>query len=257
MTYEQILTERSGDFVTLTLNRPEQRNVLSLAMMGELIAALEEIGQGDALGVTLAANGPVFCAGHDLRELSEAELSATRQLLSTCTMLVNTVQTIPQVVIASVNGLATAAGCQLVATADLAVASTEARFATPGGKGGWFCHTPLVAVGRNIGRKRALEMALTGDDIDAATALDWGLVNRVVPSAELPEATLDLLGRATRGSPENKAVGKRTLYAQLDMTQERAYAHAVEVMAATSQTPDARERMNAFLEKRPPRFSGR
>ena len=254
MTYQQILVERTGDYATLTLNNPDRRNLLSLAMMRELTAALEDIGTSDALGVVLAANGPVFCAGHNLRELSEADLSATRDLLSTCTNLMNTMQEIPQVVVASVNGLATAAGCQLVATADLAVASTAAKFATPGGKGGWFCHTPQVAVARNIGRKRAFEMALTGEEIDADTALAWGLVNVVVPPGEIGSATLDLLERATRGSPENKAVGKRTLYAQLDMTQDQAYAHAIEVMAATSQTADARERMNAFLEKRPPRF---
>lgn len=257
MTYQLILVERTGDYATLTLNNPDRRNLLSLAMMRELTAALEDIGTSDALGVILAANGPAFCAGHDLRELSEADLSATRDLLSTCTHLMNTMQEIPQVVVASVNGLATAAGCQLVATADLAVASTAAKFATPGGKGGWFCHTPQVAVARNIGRKRAFEMALTGDEIDADTALIWGLVNVVVPPGEIGSATLDLLERATRGSPENKAVGKRTLYAQLDMTQDQAYAHAIEVMAATSQTADARERMNAFLEKRPPQFTGR
>ena len=257
MTYQQILVERTGDYGTLTLNNPDRRNLLSLAMMREITAALEDIGTSDALGVILAANGPAFCAGHDLRELSEADLSATRDLLSTCTNLMNTLQQIPQVVVASVNGLATAAGCQLVATADLAVASTAAKFATPGGKGGWFCHTPQVAVARNIGRKRAFEMALTGEEIKADTALAWGLVNVVVPPGEIASATLDLLERATRGSPENKAVGKRTLYAQLDMTQDQAYAHAIEVMAATSQTADARERMNAFLEKRPPQFTGR
>lgn len=257
MSEQQIVVERSGDYMTITLNQPERRNLLSAAMMSGLITAFEAVGESDATGVILAANGPVFCAGHDLREMSEADLSQMRRLLSICTRLMNTLQSIPQVVVASVDGLATAAGCQLVASCDLVVASTNASFATPGGKGGWFCHTPQVAVGRNIGRKRALEMALTGDDIDAATALDWGLVNRVVPPSELHEATRDLLRRATRGSPENKAVGKRTLYAQLDMTQEQAYAHAVEVMAATSQTPDARERMRAFLEKREPRFSGR
>jgi enoyl-CoA hydratase/carnithine racemase len=257
MTYQQILAERSGNYVTLTLNRPEQRNLLSVAMMQELTAALEETGDSNATGLVLAANGPVFCAGHDLREMSEASLPQMRQLLATCTGLMNTVQAIPQVVIASVDGLATAAGCQLVATADLAVASTEARFATPGGKGGWFCHTPQVAVARNVGRKRAMEMALTGDEIDASTALDWGLVNQVVPRADLQAATMDLLERATRGSPMSKGIGKQAWYAQVEMPQPQAYAHAMEVMAATSQTADARERMNAFLEKRPPQFTGR
>lgn len=254
MTYEQILVERSGDFITITLNRPEQRNLLSTAMMLELTRAIEDSGASDASGVILAANGPVFSAGHDLREMSEADLLEMRHLMATCTGLMNSLQRIPQVVVASVDGLATAAGCQLVATADLAVASTRAKFATPGGKGGWFCHTPQVAVARNIGRKRALEMALTGDEIDAETALQWGLVNRAVEPADLHAATIDLLERATRGSPISKGVGKQTFYTQVDMPQGQAYTYAGEVMAATSQTPDARERMNAFLEKRPPKF---
>ena len=152
-------------------------------------------------------------------------------------------QQIPQPVVAQVHGLATAAGCQLVASADLAVASEEAGFATPGGKGGWFCHTPMVAVARNVGRKRATELALSGDTIDAATALDWGLVNRVVPAAQLGSATRDLLDRVTRGSAESKGIGKQALYAQIDLDQPKAYAYAIEVMAATSQIPDAREGM--------------
>jgi enoyl-CoA hydratase/carnithine racemase len=166
----------------------------------------------------------------------------------------NSLQEIPQVVIASVQGLATAAGCQLVASADLAVASSEARFATPGGRGGWFCHTPQVAVARNIGRKRAMELALTGDEIEAETALQWGLINRVAPPGELRAATIDLLERATRGSPISKGIGKQAFYAQVEMPQSQAYAYACEVMASTSQIQDAREGMKAFLEKRPPRF---
>jgi enoyl-CoA hydratase/carnithine racemase len=156
--------------------------------------------------------------------------------------------------VARVHGLATAAGCQLVATADLAVASQDAAFAAPGGKGGWFCHTPMVAIARNVGRKRAAEMALTGDVIDARTALDWGLVNRVVPAEQLDFATADLLERVTRGSAVSKGIGKQALYAQIDLDQAKAYAHAVEVMAATSQLPDAREGMHAFLEKRKPQW---
>jgi enoyl-CoA hydratase/carnithine racemase len=150
--------------------------------------------------------------------------------------------------------LATAAGCQLVATADLAVASEDAAFAIPGGKGGWFCHTPLVAVARAVPRKRALEMAFTGDVIDAETAAAWGLVNAVVPAAELDAACLELLHRATRGSRQSKALGKQGLYAQIDLDQSQAYAYAIELMAASSQTPEARERMAAFLEKRSPRY---
>jgi enoyl-CoA hydratase/carnithine racemase len=161
-------------------------------------------------------------------------------------------QQIPQPVVARVHGLATAAGCQLVATADLAVASDAAGFAAPGGKGGWFCHTPMVAIARNVGRKRAAELALSGDAIDAATALDWGLVNRVVPAARLDSAVSDLLERVTRGSAESKGIGKQAFYAQVDLDQPKAYAYAVEVMAATSQLPDAREGMRAFLDKRKP-----
>jgi enoyl-CoA hydratase/carnithine racemase len=160
-------------------------------------------------------------------------------------------------VVARVHGLATAAGCQLVATADLAVAADAAAFAIPGGKGGWFCHTPLVAVARNIGRKRALEMAFTGDVIPAATAAEWGLLNRVVPAADLERQTLELLGRATRGSALSKGIGKQCFYAQIDLDQEKAYRHAIEVMASTSQTDDGQEGMKSFLEKRSPRFTNR
>jgi enoyl-CoA hydratase/carnithine racemase len=162
-----------------------------------------------------------------------------------------TVQAVPQVVLARVHALATAAGCQLVASCDLAVAAESAGFAAPGGKGGWFCHTPMVAIARNVGRKRAMEMALTGDVIDARTALDWGLVNRVVPDAELDTACAELLARATRGSRASKAWGKQTLYGQLDRPERDAYGIAVEVMAAASQLPGAVEGMRSFLEKRP------
>jgi enoyl-CoA hydratase/carnithine racemase len=163
-------------------------------------------------------------------------------------------QQVPQPVVARVHGLATAAGCQLVASADLAVASEDAGFATPGGKGGWFCHTPMVAVARNVGRKRAVELAMSGDVIDARTALDWGLVNQVVPAGQLDSAVQDLLERVTRGSAESKGIGKQALYAQIDLDQPKAYAYAVEVMASTSQLPDAREWTRAFLEKRKPRW---
>jgi enoyl-CoA hydratase/carnithine racemase len=166
-------------------------------------------------------------------------------------------QQVPQPVVARVHGLATAAGCQLVASADLAIASENAGFAAPGGRGGWFCHTPMVAIARNVGRKRAMEMALSGDIIDARTVLDWGLVNQVVPAAELDSAVASMLGRVTRGSGESKAIGKQALYAQIDLDQPKAYAYAVEVMAATSQLPDAREGMRAFLDKREPKWQHR
>jgi len=249
-----VLVERQGPFFTITMNRPERRNALSLEHMRELTAAFRQVGESDARGVILAGNGPVFSAGHDFADMVGADLVAMRELLWTCTELMTTMQGLRQPVIARVHGLATAAGCQLVASADLAVAAAGAGFATPGGKGGWFCHTPLVAVGRAIGRKQAMELALTGDTIDAETARQWGLVNRVVPADELDRATWELLERATRGSAMSKAIGKQVLYAQLGMDQQQAYAYAVEVMAASSQTADAQEGMASFLEKRPPKW---
>jgi enoyl-CoA hydratase/carnithine racemase len=254
MGFEHILVDRSGDFATITMNRPQRRNALSRAHMRELIAAFRDIGDSDAVGIVLAGNGPVFSAGHDLAEVAEADLLAMRSLLGTCTELMTLMQQVPQPVVARVHGLATAAGCQLVASADLAVASEDAGFATPGGKGGWFCHTPMVAVARNVGRKRAMELAMSGDVIDARTALDWGLVNQVVPAGQLDSAVQDLLERVTRGSAESKGIGKQALYAQIDLDQPKAYAYALEVMAATSQLPDAREWTHAFLEKRKPRW---
>jgi enoyl-CoA hydratase/carnithine racemase len=254
MEFEHVLVDRSGGFATITMNRPERRNALSVGHMRELIAAFTDVAGSDAVGIVLAANGPVFSAGHDFADVADADLAAVRALLTTCTDLMTLMQRVPQPVVARVHGLATAAGCQLVASADLAVASEDAGFAAPGGKGGWFCHTPMVAVARNVGRKRAAELALSGDVIDARTALDWGLVNRVVPAAQLDSATADLLERVTRGSAESKGIGKQALYAQIDLDQAKAYAYAIEVMAATSQLPDAREGMNAFLEKRKPRW---
>ena len=247
MGFEHVLVERSGEFATITMNRPQRRNALSLQHMGELIEAFTQVGGSDVLGIVLAGHGPVFSAGHDFADVADAGLSEVRSLLQICTELMTLMQQVPQPVVARVHGLATAAGCQLVASADLAVASDNAGFAAPGGKGGWFCHTPMVAIARNIGRKRAAEMALSGDVIDAQTALEWGLVNRVVPIAQLDSAVQDLLERVTLGSAESKGIGKQALYAQIDLDQPKAYAYAIEVMAATSQLPDAREGMRAFL----------
>src|SRR6266446_2370325 len=254
MRYELIELEYEGDFATISMNNPKRRNALSLKHMTELTAAFREAGESTARGVFLAARGPVFSAGHDFADMVGQDLEAMRKILKVCTTLMDTIQEIPQPVLARVHGRATAAGCQLVATCDLAVASTEAGFATPGGKGGWFCTTPMVAVSRNIGRKRALEMLLTGDTIDAQTAADWGLVNLVVPPDLLVEQSQSLLAKATRGSFISKGIGKQAYYAQIDMSQSQAYAYALEVMAATSQIPDAQEGMRAFLEKREPRF---
>jgi enoyl-CoA hydratase/carnithine racemase len=251
-SYECITVAGEGPFVTVTMDRPDQRNALSLAHLGELLDAFRQVGETSATGVILAGNGPVFSAGHDFNDVAGADLESMRTLLSTCAELMLTMQRIPQVVVARVHGLATAAGCQLVASCDLAVAVDTAGFAAPGGKGGWFCTTPMVAIARNVGRKQAMEMALTGDQITAETALAWGLVNRVVAADELDDAVLDLLGRATRGGRSSKAIGKQAFYAQVGMDQPQAYAYAVEVMAAASQTDDAREGVASFLEKRPP-----
>jgi enoyl-CoA hydratase/carnithine racemase len=254
MEFEHVRAGRDGEVARITMNRPQRRNALSLAHMRELIAAFTAAGDSDAAGIVLAGEGPVFCAGHDFADVAKADLGQVRALLATCTELMTLIQSVPQPVIARVHGLATAAGCQLVASCDLAIAADTAGFAAPGGKGGWFCHTPMVAIARNIGRKRAAELALTGDAISAAQALDWGLVNAVVPAAELDAAVDDLLARATRGSRESKALGKVTLYAQLSLGQADAYKLASEVMAASSQTDAAREGMAAFLEKRPARW---
>jgi enoyl-CoA hydratase/carnithine racemase len=250
--YQHILVKRDGDTVRITMNRPSRRNSLSGDHLAELLAAFQEAGQSDATGVVLGAEGPVFSAGHDFGDVAARDLVGVRELLLLCTELMRTVESVPQVVVARVHGLATAAGCQLVASCDLAVAAESAGFALPGGKGGWFCHTPAVPVARSIGRKRLMEMVLTGDTVDACTAEQWGLVNRVVPDEQLDEAVEELLRRATRGSRVSKALGKQTIYAELDRPEADAYAIAVEVMAAASQLPAAREGMAAFLQKRRP-----
>jgi enoyl-CoA hydratase/carnithine racemase len=257
MDTRHVEVHRDGDVVTVTLDRPEKRNALALDVMEALTAVLEEIGKSDATAVVLAANGPVFSAGHNFGDMRGADLDDARRLFEVCTRMMDTVQTMPQPVVARVHALATAAGCQLVATCDLAVAASSAGFALPGGKGGLFCHTPLVAVARSIGRKRALEMALTGDVVDAATAADWGLVNRVVPDEQLDDAVADLVARATRGSALSKALGKRGFYAQIDLDQRAAYTAMIETMAQAAMTPDAQEGFAAFLEKRHPRFTQR
>jgi enoyl-CoA hydratase/carnithine racemase len=254
MSWENVMVSREGDVATITMNRPERRNALSLAHLEDLIKAFTAVGAGDARGIVLAGAGRVFCAGHDFADVADADLASVTRLLETCTELMNLIQSVPQPVVARVHALATAAGCQLVATCDLAVAGHSAGFAAPGGKGGWFCHTPMVAIARDIGRKRAAELAYTGDVISADTALDWGLVNRVVPDAELDAAVADLLTRATRGSRSSKALGKATLYRQLAMNQAEAYELAMRVMAESSQSDAAREGMAAFLGKRTPNW---
>jgi len=255
MNYENIRLAREDDLAVVTMCRGSRRNALSEAHLLELIAAFASVASSDARGIVLAGEGPAFCAGHDFGDMVDRDLSAMRRLLDVCAEFMQLLQSVPQPVIAEVRGIATAAGCQLVASCDLAVAAESAVFQTPGGRGGWFCHTPGVALARAVGRKRAIEMLFTGDPIDAYTAAAWGLVNRVVPDAAVEAETRALLRRATRGSANAKAQGKKTFYEQVDLDVARAYDVATEVMAATSQTPDAKERMRAFVEKREPDYS--
>ena len=245
---------RDGHIVTITLANPAKRNTLSLDVMEGLIATFGELARTDARGIVLAAEGPAFSAGHDFADLAAADFDAAQQLFDVCTRLMDTVQQVPQIVVARVHAVAAAAGCQLVASCDLVVAAESAGFALSGVKRGLFCHTPLVAVARNIGRKRALEMALTGDVVDAHTAADWGLVNRVVPDEQLDDAVADLIGRATADSAWTKSMGKRAFYAQVDLDQPKAYAYAVEVMANGIVAPPGQEGIASFTEKRPPNF---
>ena len=258
MRYEHVLVTAQAGLGTITLNRPERRNALSEALMLELTAALRALAAlPETRAIVLAATGPVFSAGHDFADMVERDLDGMRRLLAVCTELMLAVERVPQPVVARVHALATAAGCQLVASCDLAVASEDAAFATPGGRGGWFCTTPMVAVARAVGRKRALELLFTGDPIDARTALAWGLVNRVVPPDRLGEETEALARAASRGGVASKGIGKRAFYDTIGRDTEAAYAHACEVMATAAVSEDGREAMRAFLEKRagvyPPR----
>jgi enoyl-CoA hydratase/carnithine racemase len=241
----------------ITLNRPEKRNALSLELMEELLAVLRQVGSNPGIrAIVIEGAGPAFSAGHDLSEMIGCELEFSQRLFAVCTELMETIHRVPQPVIAKVHGVATAAGCQLVAACDLAVASEEARFATPGVKIGLFCSTPMVPVSRAVGRKRALEMLLTGDPIDASTACDWGLVNRVVPSAELENAVSELVSAIARSSPLIVGIGKEAFHAQIELDEHRAYDLTKAVMSMNSLTDDAQEGMCAFLEKRAPTWKG-
>ena len=257
MQYQHITLEEADGFATVTMCRAQRRNSLSEEHLRELLIAFQSIAEGDARGIVLAAEGPVFSSGHDFNDMQGRNLDEMKQLLGICGELMQLIQQIPQPVIAQVEGLATAAGCQLVASCDLAVAGESAQFRTPGGQGGWFCHTPGVALVRAVGRKRALEMLLTGDPIDARTAADWGLVNRVVPDPDVAFETRALLQRATRGSSYSKAEGKQAYYRQADLDIAAAYALATEVMATTSQSIDGQESISSFVEKRRPDYVGR
>jgi len=255
---ESIRYQLDGAAAIVTLNRPERRNALSLSLMLELTACLEEIGRNREIrAVILGAAGTVFCSGHDLSEMTGRDLNEYRRVFDVCTELMAKIQSIPQPVIAAVQGIATAAGCQLVATCDLAIAAETAAFGTPGVKIGLFCTTPMVALTRAIGRKRALEMLLTGQMVDARTAADWGLVNRVVPAAELETESRKLAAKVAEASSLVVALGKQAFYTQIDLDQPKAYAYAKEVMSMNALAADAQEGISAFLGKRPPCWVGK
>jgi enoyl-CoA hydratase/carnithine racemase len=253
--FRGIRLREDGPAATITLDRPEKRNALSLELMREVIEALRLAGESPARAVVIEGAGPAFSAGHDLGEMIGREPAFYQELFDICTVMMETIHRLRQPVIAKVHGIATAAGCQLVAACDLAVAAERTRFATPGVKIGLFCSTPMVPVSRAVGRKRALELLLTGEPIDAETALDWGLVNRVVPADRLDEAVAELVAAIARSSAATISLGKRAFYDQIDLDESGAYDLTKDVMASNSRTVDAQEGMSAFLEKRRPRWS--
>jgi enoyl-CoA hydratase/carnithine racemase len=254
---DAVLVDTSGPIARITLDRPEKRNALSLPVLRELTAALRRIGDLRSVRVVvIAGTGPAFSAGHDIGEMiDERGQLYYAELFDECVAVMQAIREIPQPVIARVHAIATAAGCQLVAACDLAIAADTARFATPGVNIGLFCSTPMVPLSRAIGRKRSLEMLLTGDPIDATTAQDWGLVNRVVPLAEL-DANLDALAhKIAAASAATIALGKRAFYAQEAVDEDTAYGITAPTMAANAMLDDAQEGMQAFVEKRPPRWT--
>jgi enoyl-CoA hydratase/carnithine racemase len=252
-----VLVEVAGGVASITMNRPEKRNALSIDHMRALTGELRAVGeQRRAAVVVLKAAGPAFCAGHDLAELTGQGTDFYRRVFALCTELMETIQSIPQPVIAQVHGIATAAGCQLVATCDLAIAAETARFATPGVKIGLFCSTPMVALSRSIGRKNALEMLLTGEPLSAAEAARLGLINRAVPAESLEGEVRALAERIATAAPFVVGLGKQAFYRQIEMPQSSAYDYAQEVMALNALAADAQEGMCAFLEKRQPTWTG-
>ncbi len=258
MEFQSLILKEEALVATIRLNRPEKRNALSLALMQEVMTALRQASSNAAMRViVIEAAGVAFSAGHDLGEMVGREGVFYQRLFDVCSQMMEMLHQVPQPVIAKVHGVATAAGCQLVAACDLAVASEEARFATPGVKIGLFCSTPIVAVSRAIGRKRAMEMLLTGEMIDARTALDWGLVNRVVPALELDEAVDQLVQDIVRSSPLTVRIGKEAFYAQIDLDEHQAYELTKSVMTLNSLAEDAQEGICAFMEKRPAKWRGR
>lgn len=253
-----LLCELSGPVARLTLNRPAQRNALSADLLAHIDRSLVELGADPSVrAVVVAAAGPTFSAGHDLSEMHAASPQRAEELFEVCGRVMRRIREMPQPVVARVHGVATAAGCQLVAACDLAVASESATFATPGVKIGLFCSTPAVPLVRAVGRKRALEMLLTGSPIDARTALEWGLVNRVVRESDLDDAVRALLEPILAASAHAVALGKRTFYRQIDLPEAEAYGVASAAMCENAAAEDASEGMAAFLEKRRPTWRHR
>jgi enoyl-CoA hydratase/carnithine racemase len=253
-----VLVRRDGPEARITLNRPAQRNALSLALMGEVIDALDALGADAGVrAIVIEGAGPAFCAGHDLGEMTGGDVGFYQHVFDVCTQMMEALHRVRQPVIARVHGIATAAGCQLVAACDLAVAADDARFATPGVKIGLFCSTPMVPLSRAVGRKRSLEMLLTGAPIDAATALDWGLLNRVVPADALDATIAELVAAIARSSSLTVGIGKRAFHDQIDLDESRAYDLTKTVMAMNMLAADAQEGIGAFLEKREPTWTGR
>lgn len=253
-----LLRHVDGGIATLTLNRPQARNALSVALMTELDRALAEISADRSVKVViLAANGPVFCSGHDLKEMRALEgEAAVAAVFALCCKVMTAIVRLPQPVIARVQGMATAAGCQLVASCDLAYASITASFATPGVNIGLFCSTPMVALSRSVGRKQGMEMLLSGRPIDAATARDWGLINHAVAPERLEEEVAEMAALIASKSSYTVKVGKEAFYRQLELGLDDAYAHAAQVMTANMLARDAAEGIDAFLGKRAPRWEG-
>jgi len=248
-----LLVEDAPPAVTITLNRPEQLNALSTGLMEELTAELErQAARPEVRAIVLKGAGRAFSAGHDLKEMLQGNLDDERAIFAVCNALMATVQSVPVPVIAAPHGIATAAGCQLVATCDLAIASDDCRFATSGVKYGLFCSTPGVAVGRNVSRKHALEMLLTGRFIDAATAERWGLINRAVPRERLDEEISALVTELSQLSRYALQIGKEGFYKQIESTQADAYTMMAEAISCNAVAPDGREGMAAFVEKRKP-----
>jgi len=259
-----LLRERDGEIAMLVLNRPHPRNSLSEALLVALSAALDEIRNDKSIrAVVLAANGPAFCAGHDLKELTARRADADggrayfRHIMTTCSTMMQKIVTLPQPVIAAVQGPASAAGCQLVASCDLAVASEAAKFATPGVDIGLFCSTPMVALSRNVARKHAMEMLLTGDMVEAQRAAAIGLVNRVVPADQERAEAVKLAKQIASKSSYTLKVGKEAFYRQIDLPLADAYAYASEVMTENMMARDAEEGICAFIEKRDPKWQDR